>query len=78
MARSHVLEVPVLSVITELRSRAILKNMGRFDLQILYARAMTKLWEKIEKLKLMMILELQTLEQGEDIVFYGRIGAFKQ
>ena len=44
-------EVPVLSVITELRSRAILKNMGRFDLQILYARAMTKLWEKIEKLK---------------------------
>ena len=44
-------EVPVLSVITELRSRAILKNMGRFDLQILYARAMTKLWEKIEKFK---------------------------
>ncbi len=44
-------EVPILSVLTELRSRAILKNMGRFDLQILYARAMTKLWEKIEKLK---------------------------
>ena len=44
-------EVPVLSVITELRSRAILKNMGRFDLQILYARAITKLWEKIEKFK---------------------------
>ena len=44
-------EVPVLSIITELRSRAILKNMARFELQILYARAMTKLWEKIEKLK---------------------------
>ena len=44
-------EVPVLSVITELRSRAVLKDMGRFDLQILYARAMTKLWEKIEKFK---------------------------
>ncbi len=43
-------EVPVLSVLTELRSRAVLKNMGRFELQVLYARAMTKLWEKIDKL----------------------------
>jgi len=25
--------------------------MGRFELQILYARAMTKLWEKVEKLR---------------------------
>ena len=44
-------EVPVLSVLTELRSRAVLKNMGRFELQVLYARAMTKLWGKIDKLK---------------------------
>ena len=44
-------EVPVLSVLTELRSKAVLKNMGRFELQVLYARAMTKLWEKIEHLK---------------------------
>ncbi len=44
-------EVPALSVIMELRSRAVLDKMDRFELQILYARAMTKLWEKIEKLK---------------------------
>ena len=44
-------EVPILAILTELRSRAVLKNMGRFELQILYARAMTKLWGKIEKLK---------------------------
>ena len=44
-------EVPVLSVLAELRSKAVLKNMGRFELQVLYARAMTKLWEKIEQLK---------------------------
>ena len=44
-------EVPVLSVLTELRSKAVLRNMGRFELQVLYARAMTKLWEKIEQLK---------------------------
>ena len=43
-------EVPVLSVLTELRSRAVLKNMDRFELQVLYARAMTKLWGKIDKL----------------------------
>jgi nicotinate phosphoribosyltransferase len=25
--------------------------MGRFELQVLYARAMTKLWEKVERLR---------------------------
>ena len=44
-------EVPALSVLMELRGRAVLDTMDRFELQILYARAMTKLWEKIEKLK---------------------------
>ncbi|PQM58205.1 MAG: nicotinate phosphoribosyltransferase [Rhodobacteraceae bacterium] len=44
-------EIPALSIVSELRSRAILKTMGKFELQVLYARAMTKLWEKIEKLK---------------------------
>ena len=44
-------EVPALSVLMELRSRSVLDSMDRFELQILYARAMTKLWEKIEKLK---------------------------
>lgn len=44
-------EVPALAVLMELRSRAILKNLGRFELQVLYARAMTKLWEKVERLR---------------------------
>lgn len=44
-------EIPALSVLMELRSRAVLRDMGRFELQVLYARAMTKLWEKIERLK---------------------------
>jgi nicotinate phosphoribosyltransferase len=44
-------EVPALSVIMELRSRAVLKGMGKFELQVLYARAMTKLWEKVETLR---------------------------
>ena len=44
-------EIPALSIIMELRSRAVLKDMGKFELQVLYARAMTKLWEKIERLR---------------------------
>ena len=44
-------EIPALSVLMELRGRAVTKHMGRFELQVLYARAMTKLWEKIEQLK---------------------------
>ncbi len=44
-------EVPALAVLMELRSRAVLKHFGKLDLQILYARAMTRVWEKIEALK---------------------------
>ncbi|MDZ4136937.1 MAG: nicotinate phosphoribosyltransferase, partial [Paracoccaceae bacterium] len=44
-------EIPALAVLMELRGRAALAGMGRFELQVLYARAMTKLWEKIERLR---------------------------
>ena len=44
-------EIPALSVLMELRGRAVLKSMGKFELKVLYARAMTKLWEKIEILQ---------------------------
>ena len=44
-------EIPALSVLMELRSRAATKHLGQFELQVLYARAMTKLWQKIERLR---------------------------
>ncbi len=44
-------EVPALSVLMELRGRAVLNRMHRFELQVLYARAMTRVWEKIEQLR---------------------------
>ncbi|KMO13946.1 nicotinate phosphoribosyltransferase [Methylobacterium platani] len=44
-------EVPALAILNELRSRGVLKGMGKFELQVLYARAMTRIWEKIERLK---------------------------
>ena len=43
-------EIPALAVLMELRSRAVLDNMGKFELQVLYARAMTRVWEKVERL----------------------------
>ncbi|WP_417718574.1 nicotinate phosphoribosyltransferase [Salipiger sp.] len=44
-------EIPALAVLMELRGRAVLHDMARFELQVLYARAMTKLWQKIERLR---------------------------
>ena len=44
-------EIPALAVIMELRSRAVLSKLGKFELQVLYARGMTRLWEKIERLR---------------------------
>ena len=44
-------EIPALAVIMELRSRTVLHDMRKFELQVLYARAMTKLWEKVERLR---------------------------
>ena len=44
-------EIPALAVLMELRGRAVLAKMGRFELQVLYARAMTKIWEKIGDLR---------------------------
>ena len=44
-------EIPALAILMELRSRAVLDDMGKFELQVLYARAMTRAWEKIERLR---------------------------
>jgi nicotinate phosphoribosyltransferase len=43
-------EIPSLAIINELRSRAALKNYGRFTLDVVYARAKAKLWSKVERL----------------------------
>ena len=44
-------EIPALAIISELRSRATLKGLGRFTLDVLYARAKAKLWGKVERLR---------------------------
>lgn len=44
-------EIPALAVLMELRGRAVLNGMEKFELQVLYARAMTRVWEKVEALR---------------------------
>jgi len=44
-------EIPALAIISELKSRAAIRDMKRFNLDVLYARAKAKLWEKIERLR---------------------------
>jgi nicotinate phosphoribosyltransferase len=44
-------ELYALAIIDELKTRAQLKTLSEFGLDILYARAKTKLWNKIERLR---------------------------
>lgn len=44
-------EIPALSIINELRSRSALRDFEPFALDVLYARAKAKLWQKTEELK---------------------------
>lgn len=47
-------EIPALSIVNELRARAAMRHMNRIELDLLYARAKAKLWEKVERLKLLL------------------------
>jgi len=44
-------EIPALAIVNELRSRAVMIGLGRFALDVLYARAKAKLWTKVERLR---------------------------
>ncbi|WP_137129640.1 nicotinate phosphoribosyltransferase [Rhizobium sp. FY34] len=44
-------EIPALSIINELRSRSAMRSLGPFTLDVLYARAKAKMWQKVERLR---------------------------
>lgn len=46
-------EIPALSIVNEMKTRAALADHGRFELDVTYARAKAKLWEKIERLQVL-------------------------
>ncbi|RXH55167.1 nicotinate phosphoribosyltransferase [Granulicella sibirica] len=45
-------EVYALALVSEMRTRSALSRLSEMELDVLYARAKTKLWDKIEKLRL--------------------------
>ena len=45
-------EVYALALVSEMRTRSSLARLSEMELDVLYARAKTKLWDKIEKLRL--------------------------
>ena len=71
-------EIPCLSILSELRSRAVLKGMGKFELQVLYARAMTRVWDKVQRLKQLPGLRLADFGTRRRHGFLGRTGARKR
>ncbi len=44
-------EIPALAIVNELRSRSAMRSLGYFTLDVLYARAKAKMWEKVERLR---------------------------
>ena len=44
-------EIYALALVSEMRTRAALKKLTEMELDVLYARAKTKLWDKIELLR---------------------------
>ena len=50
-AETTMWELYALAILDELKTRAQLKTLSEFGLDILYARAKTKLWNKIERLR---------------------------
>jgi nicotinate phosphoribosyltransferase len=44
-------EIYALTIVSELKTRASLKHLSEFELDILYARAKTRLWEKMARLR---------------------------
>nr|WP_272213281.1 nicotinate phosphoribosyltransferase [Marinicella sp. W31]MDC2879228.1 nicotinate phosphoribosyltransferase [Marinicella sp. W31] len=43
-------EIPALCIVNELRSRAAMKDIGLFTIDVTYARAKAKMWAKVERL----------------------------
>ena len=65
-------EIYALSAIDELKTRASLKHLTELELDILYARAKSRLWEKMERLRDVPGLTSAISARAAGIVFCGR------
>jgi nicotinamidase/pyrazinamidase len=71
-------EIPALAVLMELRSRAVLRGMGRFELQVLYARAMTRSGKRSNACAGSRTCGSPTSGRGGGIPSSGRTGACRR
>src|SRR5690349_24254375 len=51
-------EIPALAIINELRSRSAMKDLGPFALDVLYARAKARMWDKTERLRALPAIKI--------------------
>lgn len=51
-------EVPALAIINELRARRVMVDRKRFSIDVIYARAKARMWDKVERLKTLPDLKL--------------------
>jgi nicotinate phosphoribosyltransferase len=52
-AESMAWEIPALAIINELKARAGFADMSRFEIDVLYSRAKSRLWSKVERLRVL-------------------------
>lgn len=51
-------EIPALAIINELRARYAMRGLGRFALDVLYARAKARVWDKVARLQALPDLKI--------------------
>ncbi len=70
-------EIPALAIINELRSRAAIRSLGLFTLDVLYARAKARMWEKVERLRTLPACGFRISAPVAVTAFSGSAGAWK-
>jgi nicotinate phosphoribosyltransferase len=57
-AESSMWEIPALAIVNQMRATAAMSRLGAFELDVLYARAKARVWDKVERLKALPDLRL--------------------
>jgi nicotinate phosphoribosyltransferase len=58
-------EIPALAIINELKARAGFADMSRFEIDVLYSRAKSRLWSKVERLRVLKAEDPDSLKVSD-------------
>lgn len=58
-------EIPALAIINELKARAGFSDMSRFEIDVLYSRAKSRLWSKVERLRVLKAENADSLKVSD-------------